>query len=37
MAGVQDERKSIGIENKYNFFSTTLKINHEEGQSQITL
>lgn len=27
---VKDERKSIGIENKYNF-STILKINHEEG------
>lgn len=34
---VRHERKCTGIENKYNFFSIVLKINHEEGQIQDTL
>lgn len=34
---VKHERKSTGIENKYNFLSIVLKINHEEGQIQNSL
>lgn len=34
--GSLNERKSIGIKSKYNFLSTTLRINHEEGQNQNT-